>query len=51
MVKLEYHDYWFMLRGKRPITLTVRAISLDAARADIRAAYGEDVEIVTCVRC
>lgn len=51
MMKLEYYDYWFMLRGEcRPITLMVRAISLDAARADIRAAYGEDVEIITCGR-
>lgn len=51
MMKLEYHNYWFLIRGGcRPISLDFKAISLDAARADIYAAYGDDVEIITCGR-
>ena len=42
-----YHKFKFLIRGKRPLSIEVAAISLDAARADVVQAYGADVEIIT----
>lgn len=44
---MSYHKFKFLIRGKRPLSIEVAAISLDAARADLLQAYGEDVEIIT----
>ena len=42
-----YHKFKFLIRVQRPLSIEVAAISLDAARADVVQAYGEDVEIIT----
>lgn len=47
---MSYSKYTFLIRGKRPLSIEVVAISLDAARADVVQAYGADVEIIT-VNC
>ena len=44
---MSYYKFKFLIRGKRPLSIEVVAISRDAARADLLQAYGEDVEIIT----
>jgi hypothetical protein len=48
MMKLTYRDYWFFLDRRH---VTVRAISHEAALADIHQAFGEDVRIITWGMC
>ena len=46
--RMSYHKFTFLIRGSnRPLSIKVVAIDLEAARADLRQAYGEDVEIIT----
>lgn len=43
-----YHKFKFLIRGNnRPLRIETVAVDLDAARADLLQAYGEDVEIIT----
>lgn len=49
--RMSYHKFTFLIRGNnRPLSVRVVAIDLEAARADVRQAYGDDVEIIT-VHC
>ena len=43
-MKLTYRNYWFLIERRH---VTVRAIDSDAALADLRAAYGDDVRVIT----
>lgn len=46
--RMSYHKFTFLIRGNnRPLTVEVVAIDLEAARADLLQAYGDDVEIIT----
>lgn len=45
---MSYHKFSFLIRGNnRPLTVKVVAIDLEAARADVLQAYGDNVEIIT----
>ena len=46
--RMSYHKFTFLIRGNnRALSVKVVAIDLEAARADVRQAYGDDVEIIT----
>lgn len=46
--RMSYHKFNFLIHGNnRPLSIKVIAIDLEAARADVRQAYGDDVEIIT----
>lgn len=45
---MNYYNFGFLIRANnRPISINVVAISIESASADVRQAYGEDVEIIT----
>lgn len=45
---MSYHKFKLLIRGNnRPLSIEVVAVDLDAARADVLQAYGEEVEIIT----
>lgn len=46
--QMNYYNFGFLIRANnRPISINVVAISIESASADVRQAYGEDVEIIT----